>query len=1019
MKSRNWRHLLAKCLSASLLAVLFDALQTRADEPATLAWYAMDEIIQESGARRITDASGNGRNLTLGDGCWLTNGIAGPGLFFDGTADAWSSFAGPAMGSRTVSMLFRREHGNGPLLEGQSTYPYIIDTFSTMRIHFATANDSVTVYVTSQPMSSGSFSRGIWHHLAWVYEQTETAEPNVYNGTLKAYCDGILISSPAPLTLTNTASAGTAYLGNHSNKTRPVHGCIDEVRIYDGALTDAQVKQEALRSMETGRSVRLLGHWDMESLTETNGVLVMRDLTGNGLDLEVGDGCRITNGVFGSAMNFGGNTNSYSFFNNCPVVSSWSFAGWIRQDPASATPLIAGNFYPRILNGYGVNPMWHMGSTGDKLTFNGYGHPVSQQQTLRVGGDIWAHYAVVNRMGYNADSNDFTSVPDFYVNGQKITTGIEQVTGKLIWDPNNKINFGNNAKNGTRAFMGDFDDFRFYDGPLSAQEVRDICQGAPEVSAGADFTVASEQATLRGAASESNANPISPGLSAQTFWTLISAPAGGEGARFETPESESTRVTLPVTGEYVFRLTASNSAYSASDEVTVTRVAAPGSNQPPTVSLAATASVTLPAPLDLSATVADPDAAPGTLRVTWSKVSGPNGVYFDDASTHATRATFLTAGEHVLRCTADDGLDSASADIAVTVSGSGDPFNVTNGLVRYYPVNSAPVNKEAVGGSTAMIVPKYVEGVFGYGLRSPGANDYSDTKLRLPEDGPVNSAPTNITHLAFSFWMFHDTADTNVSADAALVHVGYTLGVYYRCQNVSPGFLFFQQGAGGAAMWYNFPRPANPPQDRWMHVYACFDRAAGDELDLYIDGDRQTKDSSGGKNAARVRTEPLQIGGMTVTTGGPQGPLTNSVSGGFYSRVFPGVMDEVRVYNRKLSDAEIACLAARPAWLNRAPLPETVARTLSGHVGQTLPLQAAAYDDGLPDGSTLTCRWRFVDGDESGLAIADTAEPSTAVTLLKAGTYSVQLEASDGDRAAYSEVVAITVNPGGTVILLQ
>lgn len=164
----------------------------------------------------------------------------------------------------------------------------------------------------------------------------------------------------------------------------------------------------------------------------------------------------------------------------------------------------------------------------------------------------------------------------------------------------------------------------------------------------------------------------------------------------------------------------------------------------------------------------------------------------------------------------------------------------------------------------------------------------------------------------------------------------------------------------------------------------------------------------------------MQIGGMTVTTGGPQGPITNSVSGGFYSRVFPGIIDEVRVYNRKLSEAEIACLATRPAWFNRGPLPEIAgAGELSGHVGQTLPLQAAAYDDGLPEGSTLACRWRVTEGDESGIAFGDVSAPSTSVTLLTAGTYAVQMEASDGERVAYSEVVTITVNPGGTLILLQ
>ncbi len=127
------------------------AARLAADDAEPIAWYKMDAITQSGGARRIADTSGNNRELALGEGCWLTNGVAEPGLWFDGTAAAWSSFACPALGSRTVSMLFRREQGNGPIYEGQPvTYPYIFCDASTMRVHFDTGNNNTTVYVTSR-----------------------------------------------------------------------------------------------------------------------------------------------------------------------------------------------------------------------------------------------------------------------------------------------------------------------------------------------------------------------------------------------------------------------------------------------------------------------------------------------------------------------------------------------------------------------------------------------------------------------------------------------------------------------------------------------------------------------------------------------------------------------------------------------------------------------------------------------------------------------------------------------------
>ncbi len=622
-------------------------------------------------------------------------------------------------------------------------------------------------------------------------------------------------------------------------------------------------------------------------------------------------------------------------------------------------------------------------------------------------------------MVYNAQNNDFSSIPVFYVNGQKVADGVEKIAGKLVWDPLYYLYFGNSGQNGTRPFMGDFDDFRFYDGPLSEAQVLAIYRGVPPVSAGADFATASESATLQGLVGNSNDNPLRFGSSAQLTWTLVSATEGGEAATIETTGSAFTRVTLPVVGDYVFRLTARSDVDAASDEVTVSRVAAPAENLPPSVTLDATAAVVLPASASLNATVGDADGVLGTPRVAWTKVSGPDGVYFDAPFASATAATFLSAGSYVLRCTADDGAATAAAEITVTVTGDGTSAGMTNGLVRYYPINVYPLNEEVIDGSTAMTVQCYETGVAGYGLRSYAADGYADTAQTLPESGVLYQAVTNPTHLAFSFWMYHDTADTNVSANAALLDVNYTLGLYYCCQDASPGFILFQQGPGGPVTQYIFPCPTVSPENRWAHVYACFDREDGSELELYIDGTKQTKSSFGGSSSARIRPNALSIGGMTQTTGGPQGPITNTVSGGYYSRVFPGVVDEVRIYNRQLTAAEIACLAANPVRVNRAPLPELAAQFLSGNQGSSSPLEAVVHDDGLPEDTTLESCWRVVAGDADGISIADETSLSTTVAFLTVGTYGVQLETSDGERSAYSDVLTITVHAGGTLIRMR
>ncbi len=73
----------------------------------------------------------------------------------------------------------------------------------------------------------------------------------------------------------------------------------------------------------------------------------------------------------------------------------------------------------------------------------------------------------------------------------------------------------------------------------------------------------------------------------------------------------------------------------------------------------------------LDATVTDdglPDP-PAAVTTTWSKVSGPGTVTFDDASAVDTNVTFSVKGEYVLRLTASDGERTAFDEITVTITG--------------------------------------------------------------------------------------------------------------------------------------------------------------------------------------------------------------------------------------------------------------------------------------------------------------------------------------------------------------
>jgi hypothetical protein len=78
------------------------------------------------------------------------------------------------------------------------------------------------------------------------------------------------------------------------------------------------------------------------------------------------------------------------------------------------------------------------------------------------------------------------------------------------------------------------------------------------------------------------------------------------------------------------------------------------------------------------------------------------------------------------------------------------------------------------------------------------------------------------------------------------------------------------------------------PTSAWTHLAATHD---GARQDLYVNGVRVSGNSLSGNLG--VTANPLRIGGNTVNAG----------------RYFAGVIDEVRIYNRALSQAEIATVS--------------------------------------------------------------------------------------------------------------
>jgi len=129
--------------------------------------------------------------------------------------------------------------------------------------------------------------------------------------------------------------------------------------------------------------------------------------------------------------------------------------------------------------------------------------------------------------------------------------------------------------------------------------------------------------------------------------------------------------------ETVVATLAADAAYTigAPGSATVTITDNDPTNQPPNVSSGPDQTITLPAGTSLDGTVGDDGlpSPPGAVTITWSKVSGPGTVTFDNASSEDTTASFSQSGAYVLRLTANDGAFSSSDDIKITVNPATNP----------------------------------------------------------------------------------------------------------------------------------------------------------------------------------------------------------------------------------------------------------------------------------------------------------------------------------------------------------
>ncbi len=190
---------------------------------------------------------------------------------------------------------------------------------------------------------------------------------------------------------------------------------------------------------------------------------------------------------------------------------------------------------------------------------------------------------------------------------------------------------------------------------------------SPVIDAGPDRTITlPDNSVFLEASLTDDGLPDPPGATITT-WSQMSGPGA---VLFSDAANVDTWVSFPGAGTYVLHLEADDGGLTAGDEVTI--IVFPGmANQAPGVDAGADQTITLPEDgVDLAGTVTDdglPDP-PGATSTSWSQVSGPGTVFFNDATMVDTWVSFPGAGTYVLQFEADDGDLTVSDKVTITVN---------------------------------------------------------------------------------------------------------------------------------------------------------------------------------------------------------------------------------------------------------------------------------------------------------------------------------------------------------------
>ena len=454
VENQNWRAIGLTLTGFLIIFMLFSSNTTASVEGNLVGMWHFDEATGDT----LFDSSANMNNGKIHGASWAT-GINGSALSFDGKNDYIDIPDSPSLdpsGEFSIEVWFKSDKwfsSNGWSATILSKYT---DSNNQFRIAFdESQNGRIGVSAKVRGieigrMGIGGVSLNIWHHLAVVF-----------TNPIKIYLDGVDITSENTCTWSRYTGDSHLYIGKRGDGGF-FNGIIDEVTIYNKALTPKEIKEHYEKNKPKNS---IIAKWNLD---EGSGNTAHDSINDNNGKIY---GASWTTGISGAALRFDNRDDYIEIPNKNGIynlVDSWAIMAWVkpytmgwdsRNDPIIWKIARNGRnedtFYIAWTRGNKFVAGLERSSDGRDFSVVSHPHPPNH----------WYHVTGVY------DGRKLLIYVDGRLEGEKVIGKVVAYTGPA------PLRIGNilNSNHGYRGvFNGLIDEVRIYKGALSASQIREV-----------------------------------------------------------------------------------------------------------------------------------------------------------------------------------------------------------------------------------------------------------------------------------------------------------------------------------------------------------------------------------------------------------------------------------------------------------------------------------------------------------------------------------------------------------------